>query len=199
MLKATRSSVRAALVGAAFALALPASALAQDFSEGSNAKEWGLAGEEKAMFSGKVVDFLCELAGDCADNCGGGNRNLGILRAKDNKLIAVLKNRQPAFNGAAEDLLPYCNKDVDVDGVLIGDDEVVKAKFYMVQFIREAGQSEWKKTTLWTKQWAKKNPEFAKGKGPWFRRDPRVAKQIAATGNFGIGKEADEKFIKDNE
>ncbi|MGI9356309.1 MAG: hypothetical protein ACR2PF_14250 [Rhizobiaceae bacterium] len=173
-------------------------ASAADFSKDSKAKEWGLQGEQKTLFSGKVVDVLCELAGDCADNCGSGNRYLGIVRDADNQLIYVLKNRQAAFNGATPDLLPYCNKQVDVDGVLIGDDDVVKTKFYMVQLIREKGAQMWNKTTIWTKDWEKKNPD-AEGKGPWFRRDPRVAKQIAETGHFGLGHEADKKYLKENE
>jgi len=172
---------------------------AADFSRDSKAKEWGLQGEEKALFSGKVVDVLCELAGDCADNCGGGDRYLGIVREADNQLVYVLKNRQAQFNGSVADLLPYCNKQVDVDGLLIGDDEVVKTKFYMVQSIREKGAAEWNKASLWTKEWAKKNPDQAKGKGPWFRRDPRVAKQIAEEGHFGLGHEADEQYLKENE
>ena len=89
--------LRAAAFAGALAIAM-SSASAKDYSQGSKAKEWGLLGEEKALFSGKVVDLLCELAGDCADNCGDGNRNLGIVRADDGKLITVLKNRQPAFN-----------------------------------------------------------------------------------------------------
>lgn len=182
---------------AAALLAAPVS-FAADFSAGSNAKEWGLQGEEKATFSGKVVDVLCELSGDCADQCGAGNRQLGIVRDSDKQLVFVLKNRQAAFNGAVEDLLPYCNKAVDVDGVLIGDDDVVKSKFYMVQFIRDTGADKWNKTTLWTKRWAEKNPE-AKGKGPWFRRDPRVKKQIAKSGHFGLGAAVDEAYIKENE
>ncbi len=173
-------------------------AFAADFSKGSKAKEWGLTGEEKATFSGKVVDVLCELSGDCADNCGGGSRYLGIVREADNQLVYVLKNRQTAFNGPVADLLPYCNKQVDVDGVLVGEDEVVKAKFYLVQFIREKGAGEWNKANLWTKDWAEKNPE-AKGKGPWFKRDPRIAKQIAESGHFGLGHEADAKYLEENE
>ncbi|MEL6785016.1 MAG: hypothetical protein AAFO61_11375 [Pseudomonadota bacterium] len=175
-------------------LATPA--FAQDFSEGSNAREWGLYGETKATFSGKVVDILCELSGDCPDNCGNGNRQLGVVRDADNKLIAVLKNRQAAFNGAAEDLLPYCNKAVDVDGVMIGEDEASPSRFYMVQFIRDKGTESWNKTTLWTKRWAQKNPE-AKGKGPWFRRDPRVKKQIAASGYLGKGLDFEADYIKE--
>ncbi len=177
---------------------ITASATAADFSKDSKAKSWRLYGEEKAKFSGKVVDLLCELAGDCADNCGNGHRNLGIVRAADNKLITVLKNRQSSFNGGTEDLLPYCNKNVDVDGLMIGDDDVVKAKFYQVQLIRVTGEEKWNKTTRWTKRWKAKNPE-AKGKGAWFRRDPRVKKQIAATGYFGLGHDFDKKYAAENE
>ena len=36
------------------------------------AEEWGIEFEEKARFEAKVVDILCELSGDCPDNCGGG-------------------------------------------------------------------------------------------------------------------------------
>lgn len=194
----TKYSLRAVLLGGFAFLSASAGAQAADFSAGSKAKSWNLNGEEKALFSGKVVDVLCELAGDCPDNCGDGKRNLGILRDADGQLVLVLKNGQPAFNGAADDLLPYCNMQVDVDGLLVGDDEVVKAKFYQVQRIRVSGEEKWNRANLWTKRWAAKNPD-AKGKGPWFRRDPRVKKQIAADGHFGLGHEEDRKFIKANQ
>ncbi len=170
-----------------------------EFSEGSNAKEFGFLDEEKATFSGKVVDIMCELSGNCVDNCGGGTRLMGIIRSSDNKLILPLKNAQLAFNGPTEDLVPYCNKQVDVDGVLIGDQEFYGTKFYMVQFIRDAGSEKWNKAKLWTKEWKKRNPDVAKGKGPWFKRDPRVKKQIAANGYFGLGHEADEKYRAENQ
>ena len=187
------------LPSALLALMLTTSAAwTEDFSEGSQAKEWGLAEEELALFSGKVVDIACELSGDCPDNCGNGLRHLGILRDTDNKLVMVLKNRQAAFNGATDDLLPYCNKQVDVDGVLIADQEEYGAKFFMVQFIRESGAPEWNKANLWTAAWKKRNPE-AGGKGPWFRRDPRVLKQIEAEGYLGLGKQADEAYRKETE
>lgn len=189
-------SIASALLLAA--LALSGTAAAQDFSAGSKAKEWNLYGEEKAIFSGKVVDLLCELSGDCPVNCGDGKRNLGIVRTADNKLITVLKNSQASFNGATEDLLPYCNKDVDVDGLLVGDDEVVKTKFYMVQKIRLSGDEKWNKANFWTKRWKERNPE-AKGKGPWFRRDPRVTKQLAKSGHFGLGVDFDQKYLEENE
>jgi len=172
--------------------------LAEDFSKGSQAKDFGLNDAKQSTFSAKVVDLLCELAGDCADNCGNGNRQLGLVRDADNRLISVLKNGQFSFNGPAEDLLPYCNQKVDVDGIMIGDPEEFGTQFYMVQFIRNEGAAEWNKANLWTKKWAEKNPE-AKGEGPWFRRDPRILRQIEATGYFGLGKEADIKYAKENE
>ena len=186
------------IISAAFLVSGNEILVAQDFAEGSQAKEWGLLGEEKALFSGKVVDILCELAGDCPDNCGNGLRQLGIVRASDNALIPVLKNRQTSFNGAVDDLLPFCNKNVDVDGVLVADEDLLATKVYMVQFIRNTGEEEWKNANRWTKEWAKRNPD-SKGKGPWFRRDPRVKAQIEAEGHFGLGAEADLAWIKENE
>ncbi|MEM7547986.1 MAG: hypothetical protein AAF367_20885 [Pseudomonadota bacterium] len=167
-----------------------------EFAEGSAAKEWGLLGEEKATFSAKVVDLLCEVTGDCPANCGDGKRQLGLLRAADGALVLPMKNSQAVFTGAATDLQPYCGKDVDVDGVLVGDEDQTPTKFYMVQFIREAGAEEWQKANQWTKEWARLNPELKDVKGPWFRRDPRVNAKIAATGYLGLGQEADEAFIE---
>ena len=187
-----------AAAAAVLVLATSATAGAADFSEGSKAKAWNLYGEEKALFSGKVVDILCELSGDCPANCGDGNRQLGIVRDADSKLILVMKNRQSSFNGAAEDLLPYCNQKVDVDGLMVGEDEVVKAKFFQVQLIRPQGEGKFKKATQWTKAWKAKNPD-AKGKGPWFRRDPRVLKQLAADGHFGLGVDYDQQYLAENE
>ncbi len=194
-LQKTIASVSAAFLGIALSTSV---SLAEDFSAGSKAKEFGLEEEVKSTFSAKVVDLVCEIAGDCTDNCGNGERQLGLVRDADNKLISVLKNGQFSFNGAAEDLLPYCNKQVDVDGLMIGDPEEFNTQFYMVQLIRESGSEKWNKANRWTKKWAERNPE-AKGKGPWFRRDPRVIKQIEATGYFGLGKEADVKYAKENQ
>ena len=33
------------------------------------AQEWGLPEEEVVRFEAQVVDILCELTGDCPDNC----------------------------------------------------------------------------------------------------------------------------------
>lgn len=193
-----KSQIMTLALVAACAVAAPLPAAAQDYSEGSKAGSWNMTGEEKAKFSGKVVDILCELSGDCPANCGEGTRQLGVVRADDNALIPVFKNSQPAFNGAVSDLLPYCNQKVEVDGLMVGDNKVNKAKSYQVQFIRRDGEEEWNKTTLWTEKWKENNPEAAKKKGKWFRNDPAILKQIEADGYLGLGKEADQVFIKEN-
>jgi hypothetical protein len=169
------------------------------FSQGSEAKEFGLWEEEKALFSGKVVDVACELTGDCPDNCGDGNRIMGIVRDADDVLVLVLKNAQFSFNGPVEDLLPFCQKQVDVDGLLIGDEETYGVKYYMVQKIRDKGAPEWQAANKWTAAWNARNPEAAAEKGPWFRKDPRVRKQIEATGYFGLGAEADQQYREENQ
>lgn len=174
-----------------------APAAAQDFSEGSNARSWNLYAETPALFEATVVDITCEVTGDCPDNCGDGNRQLGLLRAADGVLVFPNKNSQSGFQGAGVDLLPYCGKSVEVDGLLIEDEDIKGAKnIYQVQMVRETGTEEWVKANTWSKDWAKKHPE-ATGKGPWFRRDPRVNAHIAQTGYLGLGLDVDAAFIED--
>lgn len=159
---------------------------AEDFAAASNAKSWGLFGEEKATFEAEVVDLLCNVTGDCANSCADG-RQLGLLRSADGQLIFPQKNSQTSFNGAATDLLPYCGKMVEVDGLIINDEDTPGAtNIYQVQFIKEAGAAEWNKANTWSKGWAAKHPEAA-GKGPWFRRDPRVLAAIEERGYLGLG------------
>lgn len=189
--------MRALAFAIAALFALPAHAESGAFSQGCQAKPWNLVGEEKACFTAKVVDILCELTGDCPDACGNGTRQLGLVRDYDRKLIFPNKNTQPVFSGAATDLAPFCGKRVYVDGLLVGGDEIAAGvpKIYQVQRIREVGGA-WQPTNRFTKEWARANPD-AKGKGPWFRRDSRVAREIEADGYLGLGHDADEAFIKD--
>lgn len=189
------------LTAAIIAALAASSAVAQDYSAGSQAQNWPVFGAEKAKFEAKVVDIVCELSGDCVDNCGDGFRQMGVVRSDDDKLILVSKNRQPIFSGASFDLAPYCNETVEVDGLLVGDPEITPglgdAKLYILQFIKRPGDAEWTKTNAWSKKWAARNPE-AKGKGPWFRRDPAVQAQIDETGYLGLGAEADQTFAEEN-
>lgn len=175
-------------------LAFPA--VAQDFSEGSTARSWKLFAEQPALFEAKVVDIMCELTGDCPDNCGDGRRQLGLIRAADNVLVFPNKNSQPAFTGASIELAPFCGQRVEVDGLMLDDPDLGAKNVYLVQKIRNVGDEEWIKGNKWTKNWAKEHPE-AKGKGPWFRRDPRVKEIIAANGYLGLGLETDEEFKKE--
>ncbi len=168
------------------------------FAEGSTAKGKGsLLGEEKALFTGKVVDVLCELTGDCPDNCGGGDRHLGILRDADGVLVLANKNLQ-AFAGANYDLMAYCGKQVEVDGLLVGSPDNTAAKFYQLQKIRVVGDEKFAKANKWTKEWNRRNPEQAKIKGGWFKKDTRVKALLERDGRLGLGKEADEAFAKEN-
>ena len=184
---------------AVFAAALVLSiggAAAQDFSEGSKAREMGLFGESKALFEAQVVDVLCTLTGDCPDDCGDGRRQLGLVRAADGVLVLPMKNSQPAFTGAAVELAPFCGQTVTVDGLMLDDPELGANNVYLLQTIQAPGADKIK-ANKWTKNWASEHPE-AKGKGPWFRRDPRVKDIIATEGYLGLGLEVDETFIAEN-
>jgi len=182
------STVFAALL--ASAVALPMAQAAE-----SQAKSWNLTGEVKARFEAKVVDVLCELAGDCVDNCGNGARHLGLLTS-DGKLVLANKNIQPIFSGAAVDLAPYCGKQVEVDGLMVGEGG---PKLYQIQLIREVGAEKFNKTNLWSKQWNAENPDLKKVKGPWFRKDPLVNAQIEKSGYLGLGLDVDKKFIEEEQ
>lgn len=180
---------------AVLAMALAAPAAAQDFSEGSAAKSWGLLGEEMARFEATVVDVLCELGGDCPADCGGGARQLGLLRSADGVLVMPMKNGQPVFSGAVADLLPYCGETVEVDGLLVGEPEATPAKFFQVQTIRRPGEAEARPANRFTEAWAEANPEAAAQGGEWFRVDPDVRARIEAEGYLGLGPETDAAFI----
>jgi hypothetical protein len=181
----------------AAALSLLAAPLAaQDFSEGSTARAWNLYAEVPAFFEARVTDPLCELTGNCPEDCGGGARQLTLIRTVDDVMVMPLKNGQPAFTGAVQELLPFCNQVVEVDGLMIEDDEIGVKNVYLVQKIRLAGTEDWVRANKWTKDWAANHPEAA-GKGPWFRRDPSILAEIEEDGYLGLGAEVDEAFIAD--
>lgn len=169
-------------------LAAPAAAQDIDFSANSQASSWNLAFEVPARFNATVVDVLCEVAGDCANECGTG-RQMALLREADGVLVYPNKNNQPAFSGAAVDLHGYCGMDVEVDGLMIEDEFLGANNVYLVQCIRtlDMDSDEWIFTTTFTSQWAENNPDVG-GSGPWFRRDPAVLAEIAADGYLGTGE-----------
>ena len=108
-------------------------------------------------------------------------------------LVLATKNNQPAFTGAVVDLLPYCAQDVTVDGLMIDDPDLNTNNIYLVQRVKTA-DGDWSKASQFTTVWAAKNPD-AKGKGQWFRRDPRILAEIARKGYLGLGLETDKAFL----
>ena len=183
------------ILALALTAGLAAPVAAQNFAANSQAKPWGLTGEQKARFEARVVDVLCELSGDCPDNCGDGARQLGLVRSADDALLIANKNTQPIFSGAVVDLLPYCGAAVEVDGLLVG--EMEPKRLFQVQLIRRAGEEKFAKTNLFSKAWNEKNPELAKVKGPWFRKDPQINALIERDGYLGLGLETDAAFIEE--
>ena len=176
---------------------LAAPAAAQDFSEGSEAKTWNLYAEKPARFEARVVDVLCELTGDCPADCGDGKRQMGLIRSADGVMVLGVKNSQANFMGAARDLALYCNQTVTVDGLLLDDPDLGARNVYLVQSIQTADMQAPEKANKAGQLWADEHPE-AKGKGPWFRRDPRIQAIIAEEGYLGLGLEADAAYAEDN-
>jgi len=149
------------------------------------AESWGLPEEEKTRFEAKVVDVLCELTGDCTEQCGAGRRQLGLVTDKG-ELILPLKNVVP-FAGATVELLEFCGKRVTADGLFSTNRGV---RVFALQFVREAPDGEWRRANRFTGQWAAANGVDAKSKAAqqWFRNDPAVMKVIERDGKLGIGK-----------
>ena len=143
------------------------------------ATEWGIEGEKKARVEAKVVDLLCEVTGNCVNNCGNGKRQLGLL-FDDGRLVPVVKNFEP-FAGAANDLIGYCNRRIIADGLMIRNK---KMPMFALQFSRLAPDGKWHRANQFGKDWSKRNG----GKKPnqWFRQDPLVKKLIREQGVFGI-------------
>ena len=108
-------------------------------------------------------------------------------------LVLAVENTQPAFSRAVVDLLPYCGQEVTVDGLMIADSDFPIDNIYLVQRIR-AGTGDWTRANRFTEVWAQRNPG-AGGKGPWFRRDPRILSLIDRDGYLGLGPEANAAFI----
>lgn len=153
-------------------------------SNALGAESWGLPEEEKTRFEATVVDALCELTGDCADQCGG-KRQLGLLTDKG-KLILPLKNVVP-FAGATDELLEFCGKRIVADGLFATNRGV---KVFALQFVREAPSGEWRRANQFISHWAEANGADPKSKTAqqWFRNDPAVMKVIERDGKLGIGK-----------
>ncbi len=143
------------------------------------AEEWGIDGEKKARFEAKVVDVLCELTGDCPANCGGGKRQLGLLK-DDGTLILAVKNFD-IFAGAVNDLVGFCQKRIVADGLLINNPKI---PLFALQYKKLAPDGKWGRANQFGKDWSKANG--GKKGSQWFKNDATIKKVIAEKGVYGI-------------
>lgn len=141
------------------------------------ADSWGLEHEKPLAARGKVVDVLCELVGDCPANCGEGKRQLGLLTGEGRLLTAAKGN--VFFAAAVVDLLPFCGREIETDGLLI---EHPAMSLYFVQYTREPGTADWQPAEAFITDWTAKNGEAEE----WWRADPVIKEVIAQRGILGI-------------
>lgn len=143
------------------------------------AEEWGVEHEKATRFEAKVVDIACELTGDCPANCGGGKRQLGLLK-DDGQLVLAIKNFDP-FAGTIADLLPFCGKTITADGLYVDNP---KLPMFVLQFKREAPDGKWSRADWFVKNWGQRYGEDKQDE--WYRNDPLIQKVIAEDGVYGI-------------
>ena len=143
------------------------------------AQEWGIDNEEKARVDAKVVDILCEVTGDCAENCGNGKRQLGLL-LDDGRLVPVVKNFD-IFAGGTDDLIEFCGKKITADGLMIKNP---KMPMFAIQFKRLAPDGKWSRANRWGKEWSKRNG--GQKSNQWFKSDPLVLQTLKDDGVYGV-------------
>ena len=158
--------MRVLLIALAFA-AFPAAA----------AEKWDMPHEKELIVAGKVVDLLCELTKNCPANCGGGRRQLGLLEASG-RLRPAAKGLID-FAGAALDLLPYCGKVIQADGLLLENPE---AHLYFVQAVREKESGPWIKADRFQADYDARHGKTEE----WFRQHPDGKRIIGEDGVLGI-------------
>ena len=160
------------------------------------AQSWGLPNEEIVRFEAKVVDILCELTGDCPANCGGGDRQLGLVD-NDGRLHLPIKNAT-AFSGTVVELIGFCGKQVVADGLYSTNRGY---RILALQFVREAPDGEWRAANRFLGKWANDNdlPAGSPETKQWFRHDPTVKSIVGTDGIFGLGLDADEDYRKSQE
>lgn len=141
------------------------------------ADAWGIEHEKVVEITGRVVDLACTLKGDCPPNCGDGKRQLGLLTS-DGKLRAVVKGPVD-FAGPVRDLLAFCGKSVQVDGLFIENPAI---HIVQIQNIRERPDQPWAKADAFAKEWEKANGKSEE----WYREDKLVKQIIGEDGVYGI-------------
>lgn len=156
-------------------LAIALGVLLQIPSLALGAEAWGLKDEKIVSFTGRVVDILCTLKGDCPAACGGGRRQLGLV--SDGRLYTAVKSNT-LFAGAASDLLPWCGKTIEIDGLLVDNPAM---PILMVQGIRETPDQPYAPTDRFEKDWTAANGKADE----WWRADPAAKAALAENGILG--------------
>lgn len=141
------------------------------------AEPQGIEHEKPMVLRGKVVDLLCGVTGNCPPDCGNGKRILGLLTA-EGKLIATVKSPTD-FAGAIADLLPHCNREVELDGLMV---ENPAMRLYLVQGWRRDKADPWTTAAAFTPVWTAQNAPAE----DWYKADPRARRLLEADGVFGI-------------
>lgn len=151
---------------------------------------WPVTKAEESALSGTVVDVLCELNGNCAENCGEGKRQLAI-KTESQGTVLVSKNLTN-YSGAADELWPFCGELVEVNGLFTDHKGV---RFFQAQNIREPG-GQWKQTTNYLQAWSNRSGQSQSLAEDWQYHDPRVKAIIERDGRLGLGIDADSDYFK---
>jgi len=149
---------------------------------------WPITNAQENQFSGEVVDVLCELNGNCAENCGAGKRQLGI-KTESGSTILVAKNLNN-YSGGTDELLEFCAQPVEVNGLFTNHQGV---RFFQVQNVRAPG-GQWRKATRYLEAWSERSGKPASGR--WYANDDRVREILERDGRLGLGLEADQEYFK---
>lgn len=153
-------------------------------------ESWPITAAEESQFSGKVVDVLCELGGNCANECGEGKRQLAI-KSQDIGTVLVAKNLNN-YTGATDELLQFCGQQVDLNGLFT---EHKGVRFFQVQNIRASG-GQWQKATRYLSAWVERSGKTPQQAANWQYHDERVKDIIKRDGTLGLGTQADEDYFK---
>ena len=142
------------------------------------AEPWGIPHEKPLVLKGRVVDALCHLKGRCAPDCGGGKRQLGLLLA-DGAFRLVAKGNVD-FAAAIPDLIGFCGRQVEADGLLIENPAVT---LFFLQGVRADGDaSPFVPAERFKAEWEARNGTAEE----WWRADPEANRIIAEDGPLGI-------------
>lgn len=150
----------------------------------SAAEKLGILEEQVLTTKARVVDLACELTKSCPPDCGGGKRQLGLI-TPDGKLLVAAKS-YAIFMGATADLLPFCGKEIWVDGLTTSQ---FNTTVYMVQRLKAKETDEWQDADKTLRNWAAAHhvaPDSKEASEEWFRHDETVDKAVATRGKLGV-------------